>query len=124
MFIALPVKWEKFQAPLGAACRDAMHMSPLRGSPFERFQATGILRLRRLARYAKHKPGQRPGSVEGNNIVLKGQNKAKRAVVVMLLQGGKSLESPHPRALPQVRHGESVLWRTGDECRALGAKHD
>ena len=26
-------------------------------------------------------------------------------------------------ALPQVRHGESVLWRTGDESRAFGAKH-
>src|SRR6266513_852114 len=28
-----------------------------------------------------------------------------------------------PGALPQVRHGESVLWRTGKECCALGAKH-
>src|SRR5206468_3113014 len=28
-----------------------------------------------------------------------------------------------PGALPQVRHGESVLWRTGNECRAIGAKH-
>jgi hypothetical protein len=28
-----------------------------------------------------------------------------------------------PEVLPQVRHGESVLWRTGDECRAFGAKH-
>ena len=25
--------------------------------------------------------------------------------------------------LPQVRHGESVLWRTGIEYRAFGAKH-
>jgi hypothetical protein len=28
-----------------------------------------------------------------------------------------------PGALPQVRHGESVLWRTGGECCAFGAKH-
>src|SRR6266496_1245617 len=124
MFIALPVKWEKFQAPLGAACRDAMHMSPLRGSPFERFQATGISRLRRLARYANTNRGNPLGLLRATTFVLKGQNKAKGAVVVMPLQGGKSLESPHPRALPQVRQGESVLWRTGDECRALGTKHD
>ncbi len=25
--------------------------------------------------------------------------------------------------LPQVRHSESVAWRTGAECRALGAKY-
>ncbi len=64
------------------------------------------------------------GLLRATTFVLKGQNKAKGAVVVMPLQGGKSLESPHPRALPQVRQGESVLWRTGDECRALGTKHD
>src|SRR5437773_8004493 len=27
----------------------------------------------------------------------------------------------NPGALPQVRHGESVLWRTLTECRAFGA---
>ena len=27
-----------------------------------------------------------------------------------------------PSAPRQVRHGESVLWRTGNECRAIGAK--
>jgi len=29
----------------------------------------------------------------------------------------------NPGALPQVRHGESVLWRTRVELRAFGAKH-
>jgi len=28
-----------------------------------------------------------------------------------------------PGAAPQVRHGESVLWRTDSECRAFGAKY-
>jgi hypothetical protein len=28
-----------------------------------------------------------------------------------------------PGALPQVHHGESVLWRTVVECCAFGAKH-
>src|SRR5437867_970450 len=28
-----------------------------------------------------------------------------------------------PGALPQVRHGESVLWRTANDCCAVGAKH-
>ena len=35
--------------------------------------------------------------------------------------GGLS-SSTNPGALPQVRHGESVLWRTNDETAPFGAK--
>src|SRR5882724_742742 len=31
--------------------------------------------------------------------------------------------SSNPGALPQVRHGESVLWRTANECAPNGALH-